>query len=68
MAGAKTKKCKNAACNCIPPEKEKFCSAHCEGIGDKTEIVCTCGHDGCVETSSTAQTYSGSVQHEGTRL
>jgi len=26
------KKCGNPACSCIPPEKEKFCSAHCEGL------------------------------------
>ena len=42
------RKCANAACNCIPPNKDKYCSAHCEGIGDKTEIVCTCAHEGCV--------------------
>jgi hypothetical protein len=45
MAG--TKKCANPACSCIAPDKQKYCSAHCEGIADKTEIMCTCGHDGC---------------------
>jgi hypothetical protein len=44
---ATTKKCANPACNCVPTGKEKYCSAHCEGIGDKTEIMCTCGHEGC---------------------
>lgn len=49
------RKCANAACNCVPPNKEKFCSAHCEGIGDKTEIVCTCGHEGCVLSTTTTR-------------
>jgi hypothetical protein len=48
------KKCANPACGCIPPEKQKYCSAHCEGIGDKTEIMCTCGHDGCTPSSTRA--------------
>ena len=66
---ASPRKCANAACNCIPEEKEKFCSAHCEGIGDRTEIVCTCYHDGCVEASKPAQTSSdASVRSVGTRL
>jgi len=51
MAG--TKKCANPACNCIPDNnKDKYCSAHCEGIGDKTEIMCTCGHTGCSHTAA----------------
>jgi hypothetical protein len=41
------RKCANAACSCIPPDKAKYCSAHCEGIADKTEIVCKCGHTNC---------------------
>ena len=44
---ANSKKCANAACSCIPTEKSKYCSAHCEGIANKTEIVCTCGHPNC---------------------
>ena len=44
---ATPKKCANPACNCVAPDKQKYCSAHCEGIGDKTEIMCTCGHDSC---------------------
>jgi len=51
---ASPKKCANPACNCVPPNKEKYCSAHCEGIGDKTEIVCTCGHDGCTHAGMRA--------------
>jgi len=66
---ASPRKCANAACNCIPEGKEKFCSAHCEGIGDRTEIVCTCYHDGCVEVSKPAPIYSdASVTPERTRL
>lgn len=41
------KKCANPACSCPAPNKEKYCSAHCEGIADKIEIACTCGHEGC---------------------
>ena len=47
MAAQTTKKCANAACSCVAPEKEKYCSAHCEGVGKKTEIMCTCGHPSC---------------------
>lgn len=41
------KKCANAACSCVPTDKAKYCSAHCEGVANKTEIVCHCGHDNC---------------------
>jgi hypothetical protein len=44
---ANTKKCANAACSCVPPEKAKYCSAHCEGVANKTEIACKCGHSTC---------------------
>lgn len=44
---ANTKKCGNAACSCIPPGKDKYCSSHCEGVGNKTEIACQCGHSSC---------------------
>jgi len=46
-----SKKCGNPACNCIPPEKEKFCSPHCEGMKQKTEILCGCGHANCAGAS-----------------
>ena len=41
------KTCANPACTCVPEKGEKYCSAHCEGMGDKTEIVCKCGHEHC---------------------
>jgi hypothetical protein len=41
------KKCANMACNCLAPEKKKYCSDHCEGIGSKMEILCLCGHAVC---------------------
>jgi hypothetical protein len=44
---ANPKKCANAACSCIAPANSKYCSPHCEGIANKTEIVCTCGHSDC---------------------
>ncbi len=44
---ANPKKCANAACSCVPPANAKYCSPHCEGIANKTEIVCLCGHADC---------------------
>ena len=41
------KKCANAACTCPAPEKAKYCSAHCEGIANRTEINCLCRHEDC---------------------
>lgn len=52
MSTPTPKKCANAACNCEAPAHAKYCSAHCEGVAKKVEILCTCGHDGC-EGSST---------------
>ena len=52
MAATTPKKCANAACSCVPPANAKYCSAHCEGVAQKVEILCSCGHSGC-ETSST---------------
>ena len=47
MAAQTPKKCGNAACSCVPPANAKYCSAHCEGVAQKVEILCTCGHPGC---------------------
>lgn len=44
---ANSKKCANAACTCTAPPGSKYCSAHCEGIANKVEIACTCGHPSC---------------------
>jgi len=44
---ANLKKCANMTCTCLAPEKKKFCSDHCEGIGHKMEIICLCGHADC---------------------
>jgi hypothetical protein len=41
------KKCANPACSCVPADKEKFCSAHCEGLKGSTEVMCACGHPDC---------------------
>jgi hypothetical protein len=53
MAAQTPKKCGNAACCCVPPANAKYCSAHCEGVAQKVEILCTCGHPGC-EMGSTS--------------
>lgn len=44
---ADPQKCAHPACSCIPPDKEKYCSAHCEAMADKVEITCQCGHAHC---------------------
>src|SRR5580698_1974313 len=41
------KTCANPACSCIPAEKEKYCSPHCEALESSTEVVCKCGHHSC---------------------
>jgi hypothetical protein len=41
------KKCANPVCSCVPEKGEKYCSAHCEGLGTQTEVVCKCGHGHC---------------------
>ena len=43
----KPKKCANPVCTCIPTDKSKYCSAHCEGQAGRTELVCRCGHADC---------------------
>jgi hypothetical protein len=47
---ATPKKCGNLTCTCLAPEKKKYCSDHCEGIGNKLEIMCLCGHADCGAT------------------
>ena len=44
---SEVKKCDNPACSCVPPDKEKFCSAHCESLDNKVEVMCHCGHNHC---------------------
>ena len=56
------KTCANAACSCIPPEKQKYCSAHCEGMGDKVEVLCGCGHDSCRGASTEPVVRATSVE------
>ena len=43
----KPKKCANPVCTCIPDDKSKYCSAHCEGQAGRVEVMCRCGHDEC---------------------
>jgi hypothetical protein len=48
---ANPRKCANATCTCLAPEKKKYCSDHCEGIGNKIEILCLCSHANCGVTA-----------------
>lgn len=41
------KKCANMACTCPAPANKKYCSDHCENIGNKMEIICQCSHPVC---------------------
>ncbi len=52
---ATPRKCANAACSCMVQDRGKYCSAHCEGIAQKVELMCTCGHAGCDATISVYQ-------------
>ena len=47
IAMSEVKTCGNPACSCVPTEKEKFCSPHCEALGTQTEVICKCGHPHC---------------------
>lgn len=51
---AQGKKCANASCNCVPANGEKYCSAYCEGAGERTDVVCHCGRPGCRGDVTTA--------------
>jgi hypothetical protein len=44
---SEAKKCGNPACSCIPSDKEKSCSTHCEAMKGSVEIACQCGHATC---------------------
>jgi hypothetical protein len=57
---ATEKKCGNAACTCIPPDKETYCSAHCEAMKDSVEALCGCGHSHCEGAASSYETRAGS--------
>jgi hypothetical protein len=41
------KKCAHPACNCIPPDKQKYCSEVCEDAKGITELTCQCDHPAC---------------------
>lgn len=47
MATKPPKKCAHPPCDCIPADGSKYCSAHCEGAGDRPELMCRCGHPDC---------------------
>lgn len=50
---AEANKCGNPACSCIPPNNEKFCSAHCEALKGSVEVVCQCSHAHCSGSTKT---------------
>jgi hypothetical protein len=44
---ADSKKCAQPMCSCTVSDKDKFCSAYCEGAKGTSTIACGCGHSGC---------------------
>jgi hypothetical protein len=44
---SETKKCAHPTCDCIPPEKQKYCSEVCEDAKNITEFTCQCDHPAC---------------------
>ena len=49
-----TSKCAHPACNCIPPDGEKYCSDTCANAKEMTELACQCKHAGCQGSVLTA--------------
>ncbi len=43
----KQEKCAHAACTCIAPEGQKYCSQFCQDSIGTTTLQCDCGHPGC---------------------
>lgn len=41
------KKCAHAACSCMAPEGQKFCSDRCASAKNMTELTCQCQHPAC---------------------
>ena len=52
MANHNDEKCAHRSCVCKAAKDSKFCSALCEGASDKPDILCACGHGGCVTTAT----------------
>ena len=50
---AELNRCAHAPCTCPLPEGEKYCSPYCLDAGLDPEIVCQCGHHGCMEIPPT---------------
>ena len=41
-------KCAHPSCLCTVKDGTKYCSTFCEGEAKTADIVCSCGHPGCV--------------------
>jgi metallothionein len=46
------KKCAHPACKCQARENSDYCSTYCEGEAETADIICTCGHPSCAQTSA----------------
>ncbi len=50
------KVCTHGVCNCLAEMDNDYCSPYCEDVGsttnntvdDSQEMICDCGHPGCV--------------------
>jgi hypothetical protein len=49
---SETKKCAHPSCNCPAQEDSNYCGAYCEGNAHTADILCNCGHPGCVAAAT----------------
>ncbi|HEV2912254.1 MAG TPA: hypothetical protein VGX92_02960 [Pyrinomonadaceae bacterium] len=48
MADEERETCAHPGCNCPKPQDSDYCSASCAGAEDIAEVICDCGHPGCM--------------------
>ena len=51
----KKDKCAHPSCQCRAREDSKYCSTFCEGEAETADIICSCGHAGCVQVASSIE-------------
>lgn len=42
-----SRKCAHPSCQCHAVSDSKYCSTYCEGQAETSDIICSCGHQGC---------------------
>jgi len=46
------KKCAHPSCRCIAKKDSDYCSTYCEGEAKTADIMCSCGHAQCAESTA----------------